>query len=178
MKKLVFTMAILLVSTIGFAQIQKGDIQITGNVGFSKTETSGGTEISRITILPKAGFFLSETTSLGGILGYSSVKVSGITTTDVFNIGAYARFHKSVADNFYLYLEPSLTYGFAGGSNSSNDAIDIRLSPGMTYFMSPKFALDMNYGMIGYNKDTGGAENYGLNLNMSNITLGASFYIR
>tara|TARA_R110000850_G_scaffold92421_1_gene196190 strand:- start:126 stop:626 length:501 start_codon:yes stop_codon:yes gene_type:complete len=166
-----------MVSTMAFAQIQKGDVQITGNVGFNKTETSGGTDVSRVTISPKAGVFLSETTSLGGVLGYTNVKFSGTTTTDLFNVGAYARFHKSVVENFYLYLEPSFIYGFAG-SNASNDAVDIKLSPGMTYFMSPKFALDMNYGMIGYNKDSGGTENYGLTLNMSNITLGASFYIR
>ena len=99
-------MAILLVSTLGFAQIQKGDIQITGNVGYNKTRpyiTQVVTrETSRITISSKAGVFLSETTSLGGILGFSSLKPQDLT---IFNVGAYARFHNPVAENFYLYLE-------------------------------------------------------------------------
>ncbi len=171
-------MAILLVSTLGFAQIQKGDIQITGNVGYNKTRpyiTQVVTrETSRITISSKAGVFLSETTSLGGILGFSSLKPQDLT---IFNVGAYARFHKPVVENFYLYLEPSFSYGFSN-SNGTYDTIDAKLSPGMTYFMSPKFALDMNSGMIGYAKNTNGVENYSFNLNLANITLGASFYIR
>ncbi|TCL01023.1 outer membrane protein with beta-barrel domain [Roseivirga ehrenbergii] len=176
MKKLIFTMAILLVSTMAFAQIQKGDIQITGNIGYNKTRPyitqNIPYETSRVTISSKAGMFLSETISLGGILGYTGAKSQDL---NIFNVGAYARFHKSIAENFYLYLEPSFSYGF---SSRIYDTIDAKLSPGMTYFMSPKFALDLNSGMIGYSKNVSGIESYSFNLNLSNITLGASFYIR
>ena len=187
MKKLIFTMAILLVSTMAFAQIQKGNIQITGNVGIQKTNNAG-TETSSFSLLPKAGVFVSETTSLGGIVGYTGGKFNG-SKSDRFNLGAYARFHKPMVENFYLYLEPSLTFGFGnrevGGGDADINSFDVRLAPGMTYFLSPKFALDMNWGMLNYSKETtkfGNVEteneNYGLNLNMSNINLGVSFYIR
>ncbi|KYG72472.1 outer membrane beta-barrel protein [Roseivirga echinicomitans] len=187
MKKLIFTMAILLVSTMGFAQIQKGDVQINGNVSFQKVNNAG-TEISSFSLLPKAGVFVSETTSLGGIIGYTSRDFNGENSNE-FNIGAYARFHKPMVENFYLYLEPSLTFGFGsrevGGADADLNSFDIRLAPGMTYFLSPKFALDMNWGMLNYSKETtklGNAEteneNYGLNLNMTNVSMGVSFYIR
>jgi hypothetical protein len=188
MKRLVLAMALLMVSTLSFAQITKGDIQLGGNAGFNKIK-SGSFERSQFTLAPRAGLFVSDLTSVGLTIGYSSTDSNG-TNSNLFQFGVYSRFHKMVAENFYIYLQPSLTLGT--GSVKSENAPDIDTStfnigiaPGVTYFLSPKFALEMSLGSLAYNltKDSNSTiesktENYGLNLNLNTITLGFSYYIK
>ena len=188
MKRLVLATALLLVSTLSFAQITKGDIQLGGNVGFSKTKI-GSFETSQFTLSPRAGLFVSDLTSVGLTIGYSSTESNGLNS-NLLQFGVYTRFHKMVADQFYIYLQPSLAFGTGSEENGNAPDTDVSsfnigIAPGMTYFLSPKFALEMNFGSLAYNSTTNKnsgveskRENYGLNLNLNTITLGFSYYIK
>uniref|UniRef100_UPI0040471CC7 outer membrane beta-barrel protein n=1 Tax=Roseivirga sp. TaxID=1964215 RepID=UPI0040471CC7 len=188
MKRLVLATALLMMSTLSFAQITKGDIQLGGMVNFSKVEAPGF-ERSNFTLTPRAGLFVSDLTSVGITTGFTSSKLNG-AKSNLFQFGVYTRFHKMVAEQFYIYLQPSLAFGTGSaetgnGPDADITSFNIGIAPGMTYFLSPKFALEMNFGSLAYNSTTNEisgvenkTENYGLNLNFDTITLGFSYYIK
>ena len=197
MRKLILLSAALFVSTLSFAQIAKGDIQLGGTISWNQFDN--GFESSELTILPSAGLFVSPTTSIGLNLGVSRFKnpifdqqtgniVDG--TDRQFLIGAFARFHKPISDNFYLFLQPSVALGFGNQEVGDVETADINsfgvsIAPGLTYFLSPKFALEMSVNAFNYSKIdfegpqiTQELENYGIDLDLSNINLGLNFYIK
>ncbi|WP_282037094.1 hypothetical protein [Saccharicrinis aurantiacus] len=77
---------------------------------------------------------------------------------------------------------------------SHDDPIDIfefgaNITPGLTYFLNDKFAVNCNIGQIyyvknirkpaeGYNKPETANENFGLNLDLNTFMLGFQYYIR
>ncbi|MFT6055494.1 MAG: hypothetical protein ACJAS3_000793 [Roseivirga sp.] len=188
MKKSLLIMALMLFSTLGFAQITKGDIELGGNVGFYKFQYPDN-DYSSFTIAPRGGLFVSDLTSVGIILDYGSSKSNGFNSF-FFEFGVYSRFHRMVTDNFYIFLQPSVSIGTGSSENGANPETDlnrfnISIAPGMTYFLSPKFALGMNVGSLYYssstNKNSGvetKSNQYGLNLNLNSVSLGFSYFIK
>lgn len=198
MRKLILLSAALLVSTFSFAQFEKGDIQLGGNVTWIKSEFRGF-EATTINVLPRAGLFVSNNVSVGLNIGYSN-QISDVfdiqsgnlqeRSEAQFLIGAYARFHKGLSDQFYLYLQPSFVIGTGDlevGDVTTGDvsSINVGVSPGLTYFLSPKFALEMSINALTYQKveieggnNPENRESYGLNLNLSNVALGINFYLK
>lgn len=188
MKKSLLISVLLLFSTLGFAQITKGDIQLGGNLGFYKYQSKDN-DYSSLTISPRGGLFVSDLTSVGLILDYGSDKSTGLNSF-FFGFGVYSRFHKMVTDNFYIFLQPSASIGTGSSENGANPDTDVNtfnisIAPGMTYFLSPKFALGMNVGSLGYssstNKSSGvetKSEQYRLNLNLNSVSLGFSYFIK
>ena len=197
MRKLLLLGVALLLSTLSFAQIAKGDVQLGGTVSWNQTDN--GFETTRLTILPNAGLFISPTTSLGLSLGVSNLKTPAFDQQtnaivdrkeNQFLVGAFARFHKPVSDNFYLFLQPSIAFGFGnlevGDSELADiNSIGINLAPGLTYFLSPRFALELsvnafNYSQLKFEGDqlNSELEDYGIDLNLSNVNLGINFFIK
>lgn len=198
MKKLTIILTLLFFTGIAKAQIQKGDIQLGGAIGINSNKT-GDNKFNYFNFSPRAGFFVSDKTSIGITTGFSTTNrdVFQVSTGTIveqienqFQIGVYSRFHKSLGENFYIYLQPS--FGFGSGKNktdgsetSSSNSINLQLMPGITYFMSDKFALEMNIGNLNYSnikREAPGFEettdNFNLNLNLSAFTLGLSYYIK
>lgn len=198
MRKLILICGALFIGALAQAQIQKGDIQLGGTVSFNSNEL-GDLDNESFSILPQAGLFVSDLTSIGVIIGYNSnsntVFDQGTgnledVKNNLFVFGAYARFHKSVVDNLYLFLQPALRFGtgeneFAAPAVGDINSFNIGLSPGITYFLSPKFAIEMNLGGVSYNRNTfdvNGNEttsnNFNFNLDLASLGLGLNFYIR
>lgn len=184
MKKITLLFALMLMSTIAFGQIQKGDIQLSGNLNITKNKNTS-VESSFFRVAPQASLFLSETTSLGVSLGYSSQKVgTGINEqkTDIFTYGVFARFYKSMGDKFYLFLQPAVNFGSGDINGTDLTNFSVSVAPGLAYFVSEKVAVEMNFGGLFYTSQdldqTINTENYGLNFNLSNITVGASILLR
>ncbi len=191
MRKSILLSAMLLVSAFTFAQTQKGQVQLGGAFIFTKQDVPQG-ENNNFNFLPSASYFISDLTSLGVNLNISSNNFESQTADqgrNLFEFGAFARFHKSVANNLYFFLEPSLSFGSGeidnvGGGNTDVNTTRIRLSPGVLYFLTSKIALDMRMGALFYDQEkltTGGNElsidTYGLNLNLSNTTFGINFFL-
>lgn len=198
MRKLILLSVALFISTMAFGQLEKGLVQLGGSVSFTSTD-NGDNDVSAFNIFPRGGYFVSNNTSIGLQLGYTSI------TRDAFNVqtnsfveltnqqvlfGAYARFHKSAADNFYLFLQPAFIFGTgeAEGFNSTDsdlNSFNIGVSPGVTYFLSPKFAVELSLGALSYtrNKVEGAGidqttNTFHFDLDLADINFGMSFYIR
>jgi hypothetical protein len=182
--------AMLLMSALAFSQIEKGKVQLSGSLLFNNTENDI-TESTNFNINALAGYFLSDNTSLGlnlGINNRNTENPGGDTDLNIFTVGAYARFHKPVVDNFYLFLQPELSFGSGSIENGANttdiNTTALGVSPGAVYFLSPSFALEMRVGSLQYNrfKETNNGNDvttstFGLNLNLTGFALGASFYL-
>lgn len=191
MRKSILLSAMLLVSAFAFAQTQKGQIQLGGTLNFTNQEIDQN-ESSNFNFVPQVGYFLSDLTSLGINLNISSNNFKTPTADldrNIFEFGVFARFHKSLADNFYIFLQPSVGFGSGENDNINGGSTDlnttnIRVSPGALYFVTPKIALEMNVGGFSYQQikeTTGGNEvkinTYGLLVNLANTNFGINFYL-
>ena len=198
MRKLLLLCVVLFSGVVAQAQIQKGDVQLGGSITYNSNE-SGGQDNSNFTFSPQAGLFVSETTSIGVLLGFNSTTFNAFNqnngnlvelTNSLFSFGAYARFHKSVADNFYLFLQPAVALGTGKVEQINANDVDtntflVGVSPGMTYFLSPKFALELRLGGVNYSRfktDNNGTENtstaFSFDMDLASVGLGLNFYIR
>jgi len=180
MKKPILLIALLFMSTLAFGQIQKGDVRLGGSLSLSKSDFNNGSDAKSFAISPQASLFLSETTSLGLALGYSSREING-QDSNLFTYGAFARFYRNMGEKFYLYLQPGITLGTGDSNGTDLSTFGFSVTPGIAYFLSDKIALDMNVGGFFYNsQDLGGVDtnNYAFNLNLTSFTMGASIFLR
>ncbi|QRM90501.1 outer membrane beta-barrel protein [Lacinutrix sp. WUR7] len=193
MKKLLFTAAIAVLgfasanaqddttnTTGGFAQ---GDIFLSGSVGFGN-ETTGDVKSNVFTIAPKAGYFVSDNIAVGVKLGYTSWKGDndGTDTVDAneFAGGVFGRYYMTPANQFSLFAELGVDYTSSDDklADLKSDGVSAGFAPGISYFVSDKFAIEASFGILGYSTekaDFDGAEstdNFNFGLNFSNINFG------
>ena len=144
---------------------------------------ASGIEVNNYNFSPRAGLFISDLTSLGVQLGYTNSKFGG-STNKAFEVGVYSRFHKLVTDNFYLFYQPSLSLRLedneaSNGANVDSNSINIGFSPGVTYFFSPKLAVEATVGRAYFSRDyTNDTSDYGIGLDFDSISFGFSYYFR
>ena len=177
-------MTMMLMSTLTFAQIQKGAVQLGGSITYNEFENRFQ-ESKLFQVLPQAGLFVSDNTSIGLSLGYSYQETPvnfGQSEVRQFLLGMYSRFHKTVSDKFYMFLQPAFTFGFNRFDGTHRDNFTINVAPGLMYFVSEKIALEMNVGELFYTNTniSGGlkSDNFGLSFDLSRISLGASIYLK
>jgi len=194
MRKLVLLCAaICCLTTIASAQIEKGRIQLQGLALYNNSDV-GGTTFDQLNISTQTGFFLSDNISLGPVIGYNRRKTSATNQNDQINsefqFGAFARFHKNVADNFYLFLQPSFQVGLGmidmGGVDQDLNSFNFDISPGALYFLSDRFAMELNLSFFNYrnqevqtvNGGTIDANSTNVGLNLNNVGIGLSYFLK
>ena len=193
MKKIIFTVAAIF--AFGFANAQdkkeskgtgfsKGNVFLSGVVGIT-SDTHGDDKSNSFGIEPKAGFFVSNNIAIGARLGYFSTKaedVTGDTQDDgTFTAGVFGRYYFTPASNFSVYADLGFNYVSTDhklGAGYKTDGFDVALTPGINYFVSDHFAIEANFGRLGYatqKDDTTGAEsydNFSLVLDLRSISFG------
>jgi hypothetical protein len=173
MKKVLLSAVALL--TIGFANAQeeaaattggfaKGDMFLSGafSIGSDKT---GDVKSTGFEIEPKFGFFVTENIAVGAKLGYTSYKAenASVDTADMAGLtaGAFGRYYMTPASQFSLFGE-----------------IGVGLGLGLSYFVSPNFAIEASWAGLGYTtNDNGGngaekTNSFGLGADLRSISFG------
>lgn len=168
MRKSLFISFMLLVGSLSYAQIQKGDVLIGGSVLFSSAEINSEKN-NFFNFTPRVGFLLSDRTSLGPILGYDRsireqvpTRFTGEFNISIFTFGAFMRNYMPVRENLYFFIQSSVTYGIGNRdytttvSNEEGDQsrFEIMLSPGFSYFISDRLAVDVRLLTATYRDDT------------------------
>lgn len=173
------------ISIITNAQLTKGLHQIGGSMRLYQDKTENeyvvGNAFSTIdefitreySVDPKIGFFVGDNVSVGIGVGYSHVfnRVQASLTSDpdivienesrtnLFHGRFFSRFHKSVFEKFYLYVEPAIS--MSTGTIKNEQALEaeqnvfgygITASPGMILFISDHFGIEASFGSVGYNR--------------------------
>jgi len=160
---------------------QKGDFFISGNFSFSSS-SDNNVDVTSFSILPTAGYFISDHIALGASLGYSSINNDdGFTdlTTNGFLAGAFGQYVFTPAKKFSFTGTLSLNYGSTDAENVGGGDFDINsfqatVAPGIYYFVSKSFAITSSIGILSY-QDLGGdldTSTFTISLNPDNLNFG------
>jgi hypothetical protein len=178
MKKLLFSIAVLLASTVAAnAQISEGHVMVGGNIANASIGFDDGQE-SAFKLTPKAAWFINDGIALGG---YASFGVSHIKGNEgslyTYGIGALGRYYVT-DDNINVLKKTKFfgeaTVGFEGNddtvTDSNTNGLGFSAGPGIAYFLTPNIGLEA---LLKYNGIVGfGSETY-----TNNFTLEVGFQI-
>jgi hypothetical protein len=119
---------------------------------------------TRINILPKVGYFVSDRMAIGIKMGVTSnVENENVNsekykyTETLFSIAPFARYYLT-SGTVGIFAEGSCAVGFGkmkvtqtDYSETSNIAqVMVGISPGIYYYIHPKLALEFSAGWLGY----------------------------
>ena len=198
MKKII--LSVVAVMAFGFANAQdkkeggaglaKGDIVLTGDLGFS-SESQDEAKSSSFSIAPGLGYMIADNWMVLGSLNFGSTTendgtpgAEDVKTSD-FGISAGAQYFFTPADRFSLGVGGQISYNsnnqkeaLPNGDDLKTNTISFNVPVSLHYFVSDNFAITSRWGGLGYSsekEDFDGAEatnTFGLDLTMSSISFG------
>ena len=162
---------------------QKGDFFISGNIEFSILDSSDDDlETTTFSIIPSAGYFVSDHFAVGARLGYSTVNNETSTidlTNNSFIIGAFGQYVFTPEKKFSFTGTLALNYINSDvenleGAESTVDVFQASLAPGIYYFLSKSIAIVSSVGILSYQNFGGDADasSFTLSLNPDNLNFG------
>lgn len=203
MKKLILLVAAVAgLGSLNAQSIGKGAIQLGGTVGFnsaSQTPT-GGSEATTVTfnVTPRAAYFITDDISVGlGVQFSSDTKKASPNANEVLEstikFAPSVNYYKMLNDQFGLYGGLEVSYAMGSGetknvtgSKTSNSTLGVGVTPGIIFFPAPKWAIhaELSNG-LGFTSKTfkqedtevGKSSGFGLNLGLSQIQFGVSYFI-
>lgn len=198
-KTLLFFAFTILSITISFAQdkedsnfgFSEKDIFLSGSITYNNTE-QGDFENSFFSFSPSVGFFVSEHVALKGGLIVGSSKFDNTVNTLNSNerkslgvsLGADYFFSPEKQFSFLLNLNASyerVSLEDNNGLDTDLNQVGFAFSPGINYFISDRFALQVRLGSLSYFSLTNSdgiftdQKSFGLDLDLSNLGFGAIF---
>ncbi|HEX8061236.1 MAG TPA: outer membrane beta-barrel protein [Cyclobacteriaceae bacterium] len=166
MKTILIALA-LCSATASFAQIEKGRSYLTGQIGGSSSNTTydtpsnSGIEKQRAyNVSAGYGYLLAGKWAVGLSFNASGNKaLYNNNTRDQsmgYGISPYVRRYFSIAEKFYVYLDGGLgytqtksTFKVPGNTTDTHiKAASVFITPGVTYFLSDRFALNASFGSL------------------------------
>lgn len=186
MKKLFFTLAIMLGLATTVSAQEVGQIWVGGAVGFNSTKIGDGDRVSSYRIIPEFGYVFSENLGIGIKLGYAHNKavlgnVNGfLAAKDAFTVNPFLRYSFLKGDIGGLFIDAGAgyTYGKADGDDADKlNAWEVGIRPGVAVKVSDKISLTGKFGFLGYqNQKLGGVKSndFGLDFDLSQTELGVS----
>lgn len=214
MKKILLSTVFGLAASVVFGQIEAGTKILGGTFSFysnnSKTETTAGgstvtseTPSSSFTIVPSFGYMFAENMGAGIRLGINNASVGPDSNKNTVNqtiVGLFGRYYIEVAgDLLFFHTDLILDFGFgtdktesqSGGVTTTTEtklsSMAIGLQPGWDFFIGEKWAVELNWGWLGYtsssrtNEFTGGEtkttnSSFGLDVDFTSFGAGARWY--
>jgi len=205
MKKQLLIMIITIIPMAISAQGQAGVKVLEGNVRYSLSNSedfnlyylqTNEYKNQHFNINPKMGWFVSESSVLGVGIGYSFSKYESESEykEHLFSINPYFRNYQKITDKLFYTTTIDLAFGFGKESNedyytSNLFTYSLNTRPGLSYFLSDKWALKTNFGSLFYQrtnkKITEGVEDkqpklkdtdFGFNFSMDSFSLGIGYY--
>ncbi len=161
MKRALFFLLALVI--FGTAQAQqdhdgfaKGDMFISGALGYSSVSYPDHSEEQNFTISPRFGYFLNDFIALGARLGYAlqdrkNTLGHRVADNSTLTIGVFGRYYLLPGSKFSIYGE--LGVGFGATKNIADDwtnGVNAWFSPGLSYFVGRHFALEASFGVLSY----------------------------
>lgn len=166
-----------------------GDVSVnTFNETIIKdSDTEKGDKSFSVTLNPKAGYFITNKFGLGVALEINSSKYTsaggGEHKSNSWAVAPFARFYFAKKGNFSFFGEGSL--GVGGGKTPNYEYsyeevkyfdITFRISPGFSYDLTEKIALEAVFGGIRSNtsilEDDRIQSDWGLDVGLDDLSLG------
>lgn len=163
-KKSILILMLLTTASFGvYAQAKKGNFSVGGSIGFSsfKDEDNEG-EYKRTSfgVTPQLGYFLADGVEIGvlGTLQTSKEEyeaADGPKGTD-FAVGPYFKYYIFTSnENFAFTVQASALFGGTKDEPAVGDPVKgsqfvAAISPGFSYFFTPKLGLDFQLAGISF----------------------------
>lgn len=169
MKKILLV-GLLLISTVAFSQVEKGDFSGTANVAFSSIKYKDADEASNMTIINlRGGYYFTDNIEAGLGLSVAGMSVDGDPLTTV-GIGPYAVYNFLTDD---AKLLPYVGANFLSQKVTDVDALNqLGLFGGVKYFLTEVVNIDssINYtSFMGDLKGSGLFINVGIGINFGKL---------
>jgi outer membrane protein len=198
MKKVLLSLAtVVALAFSANAQTEKGKVLFGGTLEVSSFKAEGATKSNvSFTILPTAGFFVSNNFAVGTGIGYTYSKVISNGQTSGVVVSPFARHYVNLSDQFKYFTQLAVPLAF--GSEKAVDAdgntgeklgsftsINVNLSPGFAFFPTKKVAIEVSIDGLGYqnyqtkDEETGTkatTTRFGLNVDTFMPKLGVAFH--
>lgn len=199
MKKIILSLLVagslsLNAQDLGFS---KGNIAVSGTLGYNSSESAAGAKTSTFSISPSGMYMVNSNWGIMGMINYTStdnstIGVAGGNKTTGFAFGAGA--------NYYFMkgaFSPFVGFGGAIGFPSSSvtsplgvvttapttTSISFNVTPGINYFVHKNWALSASIGLLNYTTTSvSGAptssSGFGLGLDFSKVGFGVSYIFK
>lgn len=194
MKNLILVIIVCL-PFVASAQIEKGKSFITGAFGLSadKTgDTSNSPKTVNFSIGAQYGYLVADTWAVGISPGFGFAVTKNPDKTEhheeAYVIGPFVRKYFPIGDGGKFYVHLDLGYSYQGvrqwgvGANGQKGAVAttsaqiIGFTPGASYFLTEKIALQASIGALSYTKYKDAGSNVDFNFGINSLSLGASVY--
>ena len=169
MKKILLV-GLTLISSITFAQVEKGDITATGNVSWTNMKFKDVDDPFTLTnFSARGGYFFTNNVEAGISLSVSGTSVAG-ESSSTFGFGPYAVYNFLTADGKML---PYLGANFYSSSTTDQDAINqLGAFGGAKYFLTEVVNIDANLNYTSWLGDIKGSSlifNIGVGINFGKL---------
>ena len=196
--KSIIVLLVAILRLAGFAQVQKGRSFVTGQLGFGGQDNkTAHSKTSNLNIAGTYGYVFKDNWAVGLSPGYSNSETTNeyaSYTTKGYNVSVFARRYLQVVDKLYFSVQGSVGYY---GNKSTEDyiltneydnrsdskGVNISLSPGATYFVTDRFAIEafltgISYSRSKENSSSGTSHNntFALNIGITSLSFGASIF--
>ncbi|MBX2898080.1 MAG: porin family protein [Cyclobacteriaceae bacterium] len=166
MKKIVVMgVSMLIFFQVAKAQTTQGTVSVGGSFQVSTYKDQNYSQnfeysSSSVEFNPIAGYFIKDNLEVGVQLGISTSQAK-IGTNDPsrgssFAMGPFARYYKFTSnEKFAFTVQAGLLFGSGkssppNGNDTKTSSFTMALSPGFSYFITPKWGLDLSLQGISY----------------------------
>lgn len=180
-------------TSMGFA---KGNIAVSGGLGFESKDHGTSGKHSSLSLSPSVMYMLQDNIGVGVGLGFKSgsdKNAAGTTTQETssigFNVGGKYFFAKG---QFSPYVGLGIGYDMGSTKNppstveAKENTLNVNLMPGLNYFLANNWALNTEFGNLGYSSKTTtvgtapstSSSDLGINLDMTAWRFGISYIFK
>lgn len=199
------------------AQLLEGNFSLTSSKSDDEFSTNYAQDSKQqntfFAARPRFGFFLNETFLLGFGLSYEFRKITyeteytfgqpiiytSVQKRNMYFFNPYVQKYINLSDKLYLTLSGNLKIGLGDSSYEVNSnktetealEFEVSIAPGLTYFVSNKWALTANFGSLYYDHyketlttDVGVDEdpvnvdkNFGASFQFNTFSIGFQYYL-
>ncbi|MDQ2718795.1 MAG: hypothetical protein M3Z26_03395 [Bacteroidota bacterium] len=174
MKKIIgiAIIALSFCSAKSFAQIQKGNILVGGDLA-SLHFGSGG--YFNVNIDPKAAFFIKDNVAIGPYVNFGLTTAKDQSTITTYGVGGFARYYlndpkTNVLKHGRLFFEGNVGIEGNNTHSTSTNGLGLGIGPGYAYFITPNIGLET---LLKYD----GILGFGSQATSNNVDLSVGFQI-
>jgi Outer membrane protein beta-barrel domain len=183
----------IFMSMIASAQIEKGSSFVSGQLSH-RINSSDAFKSTDFTVGGEYGYILSSRWALGINTSYkfSRQQLPNNLTQyqNNLNAGIFARRYFALTDKLYLNLDGMAAIGNRKSRSESNfgtpltstfNELRLSVTPGATYFVTRKIALNLNLGQLMFTKSLSTPpeqRTFTLEAGISRLSVGMSIYLR
>lgn len=196
MKKMFLTLAVALGVFASASAQEAGQMWVGGTAGVWSSKVKGGDSELSFKVMPEFGYNFTDNLAVGVVIGGAHVHGEDLkfdggdqtskTSRNIYSVSPFLRYAVIKGDLGSLFVDGGVGYewGKVCGVDSKLNNLEVGFRPGVSLNVSSKVALVSKFGFLGYqnHKTTTGkgegkikstTDNFGLDLDLRNIQLGA-----